>query len=107
MGSYYGSQGPHSSDIQAGEVLPLLIMISSLKVDSNGTLGCLFLVGLFSVMWVRTGYMALADLTGENRLYGFTCGQVMYYLTHYYMPGDHAYVTSLVRHDYYTILHEQ
>ena len=31
------------------------------------------------------------------RLYGCTCGQVMYYLTHYYVPGDHTYITILVR----------
>ncbi|KAI0726550.1 hypothetical protein C8Q72DRAFT_844956 [Fomitopsis betulina] len=45
----------------------------------NGTLGCLYLVGVFSVI-----------------LYGCTCGQVLYYVTHYYIPGDHAYITILV-----------
>ncbi|EPS93966.1 hypothetical protein FOMPIDRAFT_1055488 [Fomitopsis schrenkii] len=44
----------------------------------NNTLGCLYLVGVFSVV-----------------LYGCTCGQVLYYVTHY-IPGDRAHITALV-----------
>ena len=36
-----------------------------------------------------------ADDTGS--LYGCTCGQVLYYLAHYYIPGDHTHVKALVR----------
>ena len=31
-------------------------------------------------------------------LYGCTCGQVLYYYAHYYIPGDHAHVKALVCH---------
>ena len=41
------------------------------------------------------------DLRIKSRLYGVTCGQVLYYLTHYYVPGDHAYITILVCRDYF------
>ncbi|EPS93975.1 hypothetical protein FOMPIDRAFT_1055495 [Fomitopsis schrenkii] len=52
--------------------------MNGIEDEFNNTLGCLFLVGLFSVM-----------------LYGITCGQILYYLTHY-LPGDHTYITILV-----------
>ncbi|EPS93700.1 hypothetical protein FOMPIDRAFT_1055727 [Fomitopsis schrenkii] len=47
----------------------------------NGSLGCILLVAFFSLMF-----------------YGCTCGQVMYYLTHYFThdTGDHAYIKFTV-----------
>ncbi|EPS93979.1 hypothetical protein FOMPIDRAFT_1055498 [Fomitopsis schrenkii] len=47
----------------------------------DGSLGCIFLVGFFSLM-----------------LYGCTCGQVMHYLTHYFSSetGDHTYIKTTV-----------
>lgn len=63
----------------------------------NGTLGCLFLVGLFSVMWVTLPSLSiLADFMSIHRFYGFTCGQVMYYLTNYCVPDEPTHITTLV-----------
>ncbi|KAH9831149.1 uncharacterized protein C8Q71DRAFT_882561 [Rhodofomes roseus] len=48
------------------------------KLELDGSLGCIFFVGLFSLM-----------------LYGCTCGQVLYYITHYGFT-DHRYITIIV-----------
>ena len=38
-------------------------------------------------------------LTDDNdSLYGCTCGQVLFYLSRYYIPGDHTHVKALVCH---------
>lgn len=41
----------------------------------------------------------MTTLIGLCRLYGCTCGQVMYYLTHYFASeiGDRAYIKTTVR----------
>lgn len=49
-------------------------------------------VSLSATQWASKG----ADLKVITRLYGITCGQILYYLTHY-LPGDHTYITILVR----------
>ncbi|KAI0717650.1 hypothetical protein C8Q72DRAFT_158889 [Fomitopsis betulina] len=55
--------------------------MASFEDALSGSLGCIFLVGFFSLM-----------------LYGCTCGQVMYYLTHYFASeiGDRAYIKTTV-----------
>ncbi|KAI0725753.1 hypothetical protein C8Q72DRAFT_797158 [Fomitopsis betulina] len=53
--------------------------MGSIEQIFNDTLGCLYLVGFFSVIF-----------------YGCTCGQVMYYIRNYYVMGDHKHITILV-----------
>lgn len=69
----------------------------------NGSLGCILLVAFFSLMCVsRQPILSLVCMTmliAPCRFYGCTCGQVMYYLTHYFThdTGDHAYIKFTVR----------
>ena len=70
--------------------------------ELNGSLGCIFLVGLFSLMCVaglQCSTSSYDDANWSRRLYGCTCGQVMYYLTHYFSSetGGRAYITKIVR----------
>ncbi|KAI0717649.1 hypothetical protein C8Q72DRAFT_158919 [Fomitopsis betulina] len=62
-----------------GSRCTLFIMLKCFAQEIDGTLGSLFFVLLFSVMF-----------------YGFTCGQVMYYMTNYYTRGEPTYITTLV-----------
>ncbi|KZT66590.1 hypothetical protein DAEQUDRAFT_758695, partial [Daedalea quercina L-15889] len=52
--------------------------MSNLGSELDGSLGSLFFAGFFSLV-----------------LYGCTCGQVLYYFSHY-GSADHRYITSLV-----------
>ncbi|KZT63828.1 hypothetical protein DAEQUDRAFT_760274 [Daedalea quercina L-15889] len=52
--------------------------MTTLGSELNGSLGCIFFVGFLSLM-----------------LYGCTCGQVLYYFSHY-GSADHRYITTVV-----------
>ena len=57
-------------------------------------LSCWVLLFDVSTMRQRDGFCI--DVYLVSSLYGCTCGQVMYYVTHYYIPGDQRYIAVLV-----------
>ena len=61
------------------------------------TLGAIGFIGFAAIMYVSTSEMWYkSDIHLSYRLYSWTCCQVMYYWVHYYVLGDHTYITRSV-----------